>query len=362
MTSPMPDITRRKFASLLAAAGMAVTALPAAARQRLQPQGKKPMSDMPLIKPPRLEPGDLVGLIAPGGHTDAPSIARAIRNIESLGLRVKLGHNLSAVYGNYGGTVEQRLEDFNDMFLDPQVNAVWAIRGGSGCIALLPHLDYKLIRDNPKILIGYSDITALHLAINKHARLMTFHGPVASSTFSAYSVAQLRAVLMSPQPQYVIEMAQENCAKAVAEPQYAVRTVHGGQCTGRLMGGNLCLVSALAGTPYAAEFKDSILFLEEVNEAPYRIDRMMMQLHLSQGLQSAAGVMLGIFENCGPPDDDISLTLDETMDQHLKPLTAPAVAGWSFGHIRNQFTIPMGALATLDAERQTLTLLEPAVS
>ncbi|CAN7635341.1 LD-carboxypeptidase [Pseudoduganella sp. LjRoot289] len=358
----MPSPDRRRFGGALLGA-LAVVALPATAgATRVPSQGKKPMSKPQLTKPPRLEPGDLVGIVAPGGHTSPQSIAKAVRNIEALGLRVTLGEHINAVHGNYGGTVAQRLEDLHGMFADPQVNAIWAIRGGSGCISLLPHIDYQLIRANPKVLIGYSDITALHLAINKHAGLVTFHGPVASSTFSEYAVTQLRNVLMTPQERYTISMSQDNAHKAAAEPQYALRTVHGGQCTGRLTGGNLCLVSALEGTPYAADIKGSILFLEEVNEAPYRIDRMLMQLQLSQGLKNTAGVMLGIFENCEGQDEDISLTLNDTVDQHLQPLTQTAVAGYSFGHIRHQFTIPMGVLATLDAEQQTLTLLEPAVS
>ncbi len=314
-----------------------------------------------LIKPPRLKAGDTVGLVAPGGHTDAPAIAKAIKNIESLGFHVKLGRNLEAVYGNYGGFPEQRLEDLHAMFADPDVKAIWAIRGGSGCIQLLAHLDYELIRKHPKILIGYSDITALHLAIQNKVGLVTFHGPVASSTFSDYSVTHLMNVLMHPEDEYTIPMAVENSRKAEEEPHYALRTVVPGVCEGPLTGGNLCLVSALVGTGYASNYAGGILFLEEVNEAPYRIDRMMMQLHLNRSLASTAGVMLGICENCGPQDSDISLTLDETTDQHLKLLKGPAVTGYSFGHIRNQFTIPMGIRARLDSQRQTLTLLEPAV-
>jgi muramoyltetrapeptide carboxypeptidase len=320
------------------------------------------MKKTALVKPPRLKTGDTVGLIAPGGHTDAPAIAKAIKNIESLGLHVKLGRNLEAVYGNYGGLPEQRLEDLHAMFADPEVSAIWAIRGGSGCIQLLEHLDYELIRCNPKILIGYSDITALHLAIQKKVGLVTFHGPVASSTFSDYSVTHLRHVLMQPEDEYTIPMALENSRKAEEAPHYALRTVVAGQCEGPLTGGNLCLVSALVGTEYASNYTGGILFLEEVNEAPYRIDRMLMQLQLNRKFDQAAGIMLGICENCGPQDSDISLTLDETTDQHLKPLKVPAVSGYSFGHIRDQFTLPMGIRARLDTERQTLTLLEPAVS
>lgn len=191
---------------------------------------------------------------------------------------------------------------------------------------------------------------------------MTFHGPVASSTLSDYAREHMLAVLADPQPSYTIPMALENSRRAVLQPHFAMRTVHGGSATGPLIGGNLSLVAALAGTPYAADFRNSILFLEEVNEAPYRIDRWMTQLDLSTGFDKAAAVMIGICEDCGPEHEDVSLTLDQTYDIHLRPLSVPAVTGYSIGHIRNQFTIPMGIKATLDAERQTVTLLEAAVS
>ena len=316
----------------------------------------------PLIKPPRLRQGDTVALVAPGGYTTEKSIAKARANIEKLGLRVREGAFLREVNGNYAGTVHQRLLDLHAAFADPEIKMIWPIRGGSGCISLLAQLDYALIRANPKILLGYSDITALHLAIHKHAGLVTFHGPVASSTMSDYSTEHMLAVLSDPQPAYTIPMALENSRRALEAPHFAMRTVHGGVATGPLMGGNLSLVAALAGTPYAADFEDSILFLEEVNEAPYRIDRWMTQLDLSVGFAKAAGVMIGICEDCGPEHEDISLTLDQTFDIHLQPLSIPAVTGYSIGHIRNQFTIPMGLRATLDTERQTVTLLEPAVS
>jgi muramoyltetrapeptide carboxypeptidase len=344
---------RRRFGSLLAAA-LLLPSLPAAASSR--------HSMTHLIKPPRLRRGDLVGLVAPGGYTSDASIEKAVRHIEALGFRVKQGTYLREVWGNYGGTVAARIADLHAMVRDPEVKAIWAIRGGSGCISLLKHLDFKLIRKHAKVLLGYSDITALHLAIHRHAGVVTFHGPVASSTPSSYSDEHMLAVLTDPQPRYTIPMAPENARRAIEEPHYAVRTVHGGSATGPLIGGNLSLVSALAGTPYAADFRDSLLFIEEVNEEPYRIDRWMTQLDLAVGLDKAAGVMIGICENCGPQGEGPSLTLDETWDVHLQPLHVPAVTGYSFGHIRNQFTIPVGVRATLDTAAQTLTLLEPAVS
>jgi muramoyltetrapeptide carboxypeptidase len=357
--SSSEKISRRAFNAMLAAAVLLPAPALAAARARRHP---RPHPMKPLIKPARLRKADLVGLIAPGGHTSDGAIDKAVKNIETLGFRVKPGANLREIHGNYAGPVQQRLDDLHAMFADPEVKAIWCIRGGSGCISLLAHLDYKLIRANPKVLLGYSDITALHLAIHRHAGLVTFHGPVAASTMSDYSSEHMLAVLMDPQPSYTIPMALENSRRAIEAPHFAMRTVHGGVATGPLMGGNLSLVSALAGTPYAADYRNSILFLEEVNEAPYRIDRWMTQLDLSLGFAKAAGVMIGICEECGPEHEDVSLTLDQTFDLHLQPLKIPAVTGYSIGHIRNQFTIPMGLRATLDTERQTVTLLEPAVS
>ncbi|MDB5935045.1 MAG: LD-carboxypeptidase [Massilia sp.] len=346
--------SRRRFGGALAAAAVAAT-LPVSA-----PAAARPMKH-PLIKPPRLREGDLVALIAPGGYTSDASIEKSVRRIEALGFRVRLGANLREVHGNYAGSVQQRLADLHAMFADPEVKAIWCIRGGSGCISLLSSIDYALVRANPKILLGYSDITALHLAIHRHAGLVTFHGPVASSGDSDYSTTHMLAVLMDPLPTYTIAMAMENQRRAQAEPHYAIRTVHAGTATGPLIGGNLSMVSALAGTPYAADFRHSILFLEDVNEEPYRIDRWMTQLDLAVGLGKAAAVMIGICDKCGPAADGNSLTLDETLDIHLQPLKIAAVTGYSFGHIRHQFTMPVGVRATLDTERQTLTLLEPGV-
>lgn len=350
--SSSDKISRRAFAALAAGAVM----LPAAAR----PVSKtmKPT----LIKPPRLRFGDTIGLVAPGGHTNDDAIDKAVVKIEQLGFKVRQGANLRAVHGKYGGSVQQRRDDLHAMFLDKDIKAIWGIRGGSGCISLLSSLDYGLIRANPKILLGYSDITALHLAIGRHAGVVTFHGPVASSGSSDYSTMHMLAVLMDPQPVYTIPMALENKVRAAEQPQYAIRTAHPGVASGRLLGGNLSLVSALMGTPYAVDFRDAILFLEDVNEEPYRIDRWMTQLDLAVGFKHAAAVMIGVCERCVPEEGDVSLTLEETLDLHLAPLAIPAVSGYSFGHIRNQFTLPMGINARLDTDSQTLTLLEAGVS
>lgn len=351
--SSSDKISRRAFGALAAGAIM----LPAGARTPTIAMKKQT-----LIKPPRLRFGDTIGLVAPGGHTNDEAIGKAVARIEQLGFKARQGANLRAVHGKYGGSVQQRCDDLHAMFLDPDVKAIWGIRGGSGCISLLASLNYRLMRANPKILLGYSDMTALHLALGRHAGLVSFHGPVAGSGESDYATRHMLAVLMDPQPVYTIAMALENKVRAAEQPQYALRTAHHGVASGRLTGGNLSLVSALTGTPYAAEFRDAILFLEDVNEAPYRIDRWMTQLDLAVGLRHAAAVMIGVCENCVAEPGEISLTLEETLDQHLAPLAKPAVSGYSFGHIRNQFTIPMGIRARLDTESETLTLLEAAVS
>ena len=305
--------------------------------------------------------GDVVGLIAPGGVLDDAIIQACASNLESLGFKVKLAANIRAARGGYAGSVAQRLEDLHGMFLDSEVKAIWTARGGSGCTALLPLIRYSLIRAHPKILIGYSDITALHIAILRKAGLVTFHGPVGSSTFSDYSVNQMLAVLMSPRPETVIHMSIENERKAALQPQFKLRTLRAGIAEGRLTGGNLSVLCALLGTPYAPDLHNALLFLEEVDEAPYRVDRLFTQLQQSEGLGNTAGVMLGVFQKSNPPDGEASSTLDEVVDDHLLGLAVPAVYGYSFGHISHQFTLPVGVRARLDTQQQTLTLLEPAV-
>lgn len=352
--SEQTSLNRRDFAKLVAAAGLALPATVAAKA--------KPASRTPLLKPAHLREGDLVGLVTPSGHVSDAKIAKSIANIESLGLRVKTGRHIREQRGNYAGTVAQRLEDLHAMFADPDIKGIWAATGGSGGISLLPHIDYALIRKHPKVFVGYSDTTALHLAIHRQTGLVTFHGPLGVSTFSDYSVRQLRAVLMEPQSAWTIFMAEENRAKADMAPQFQPRTLKEGQAEGRLVGGNLSLVSALAGTPYGADFRDKLLFLEDIREPPYKIDRMLTQLHLGGDFNKAAGLVLGVFEKCEATDNEPSLTLAETLDDHAAGLRVPAACGYSFGHIAQQCTLPLGVRARLDTAAQTLTLLESACS
>jgi muramoyltetrapeptide carboxypeptidase len=314
------------------------------------------------VKPPRLRPGALVGLVAPGGVLDERHIESSVRNLEGMGLRVKLARNVRAAHGGYAGTVAQRVDDLHAMFRDPEVSAIWCARGGSGCTALLPHLDYALMRRAPRIVVGFSDATALHLALLRRAGLASFHGPAAISTFSDYSVANLRAVLMEPERQRTFEAAAENVARAAEQPQYERRTYVEGVAVGPLLGGNLSVLSAMVGTPYGPAAGRSLLFLEEVGEAPYRIDRMLTQLGQAGILGAATGTMLGVFQRCEATDGEPSLTLQEVLREHFGGSPRPAGYGYSFGHIAQQMTLPIGIRARLDTRAQTLTLLEPAVS
>ena len=320
------------------------------------------------VKPAVLKQGDLVGLIAPGGVLDDTIIQKCVTNLESLGFKVKLSPNIRAARGGYAGTVQQRLDDLHGMFVDREVKAIWTARGGSGCTGLLPGIRFDLVRKHAKILIGYSDITALHLALYRRAGLVTFHGPVAWSTPNDYAVSQMQAVLMNPRPQTEINMSVENERKVSTQAEFALRTFRHGIAEGRLIGGNLSVLSALIGTPYAAEIENHLVFLEDVREPPYRIDRMLTQLQQSvgnrgerDGLKRAAGVMLGVFSRSRATDSDASLTANEVLDDHFSAIPIPAVAGYSFGHIAHQFTIPVGVRARLDTASQTLTLLEAAV-
>lgn len=315
-----------------------------------------------LIKPPRLKRGDVVGLVAPGGVVDDALIEKCVRNLESLGFSVKPARNIRAARGGYAGTVAERVEDLHSMARDRNVAALWAARGGSGCLALLPHIDYATMRRHPKVLIGYSDITALHLALYRHAGLITFHGPVASSTFSDISVAHLQAVLMEAKPQWTFHIPEAALARATDRPQFAPRTFRGGVAEGRLSGGNLSTLCALVGTRYAASARGHLLFLEEVSEAPYRIDRLLTQLRYAGVLQGAAGILLGVFQKCEAPPGEASLTLAQTLDEHFSKSRVPAGYGYAFGHIPQQYTLPVGARARLDADARTLTLLEAAVA
>lgn len=337
---------RRSFARK-----MALT-LPVLAGARLAP------SALPLL-PRRLQPGDTIGLITPGSYIDDESLKKAVDNLLSLGFRLKMGKNLRARRGFNAGTDQQRLDDLHTMFADDSVDGIWCARGGYGCSRLLPAIDYDLIRNNPKALIGYSDVTALLNAIYHKTGLVGFHGPVGASELTEYTEAQFRAVVMEGNAPYAIPLSVENQKKE--NPAFQPFPLRGGKARGLLIGGNLSLLAAMAGTPYLPEAAGKLVFLEDVGEKPYRIDRMLTQLRQAWSLGQAAGIALGIFEDCQPGEGELSLSLAETLTDRLQELNIPALYGLSFGHIADQCTLPVGIEAELDVENQSLVLLEPAV-
>jgi muramoyltetrapeptide carboxypeptidase len=314
-----------------------------------------------LIRPPRLRTGDLVALFAPGGHVTEEHIERSVKNLESIGLRVKLSTNLRERYGGYAGRPQVRADDLHTLMRDREVKALWSIRGGSGTAQILPLLDYELIRAHPKIIIGFSDITALVNAITHRAGLVTFHGPGAISTFSDYSKNHLQSVLFEGTANYVMRSAQFNDERAATEPEYVVKTLRAGAAEGPLWGGNLSVFSAMIGTPFLPSFKDALLFIEEVNEEPYRIDRMLTHLRQHIGNELPAATLFGVFRRYAPKDDAPTITLPQVLEDHAAAQPIPCVTGYSFGHVSHQMTLPIGVRARLNTNDSTLKLLEAAV-
>ncbi len=348
------DLVKSLAGGALAAGALATGAVAAAAREEAEPR--------PVVKPPRLAPGMTVGLVAPAGaSSNREEVRYAIDVLRSLGYRVKESEHVYARTQYLAGTDRQRAADLNAMFADPEVQAIFTLRGGYGTMRTLPYLDYETIAKNPKVVIGYSDISGLLFGLHARTGLVGFHGPCATSTFSDYTLAEYRKVIEEPQPKTQIAAPPEaDYPRGRAERQNRITTFVGGRARGRLIGGNLSLLSPLIGSPYAPDLDGVILFLEDVNEAWYRIDRMLTHLLLAGQLQKLAGIVLGKFTKV--PVEGNSFNLEEITEQLLMPLGIPIVRGLMIGHIEDKATVPLGIEAELDADAGTLTLLEPAVA
>ena len=360
MNHEIDGLTRRSFntrlGGLLAAslafsfafAGTATTPSPRPLRRKT-------------LKPPALKRGDLIALFNPSGFADDALIQRSTSNLERLGFRVMQSAHIRASRGNTAGTIGQRLTDLHALFENREVRALWAARGGSGTAQILPYIDNGLVARNPKIVIGYSDLTSLLLAIYAKTGLVTFHGPVGSSGFTPFTVEHLEAVLVEGRAPYVMTTADEHAKRAVTEPNFGQRVLRSGSAEGTLMGGNLSVLSSLVGTPYLPVVKPSLLFLEEISEAPYRVERMLTQLAQSGVLDNASAAMLGVFVKGDVPAGEESLTLTQALDDHFSARPIPSAYGLSFGHIASQWVLPIGVRARFIADTKSLTLLESAV-
>ncbi len=308
------------------------------------------------ILPRKLKEGDTIGIIAPASPFPPERIPKTEENMRQLGLNVKWSKNLRKEFGHLAGSDQERIDDIHEMFSDPEVNGIWCIRGGYGCTRIIPHLNYELIRKNPKILVGYSDVTALHHAIHMRTGLICFHGPVGSSTLTPYAIKHLRNTLMSSQSTYKMHPSPENAK--IEKPGFSPYVITAGKAEGILVGGNLSLLAAMCGTDFQMNLKDKILLIEDVGEDPYRIDRMLTQLLQVYDFEQLAGIALGIFSGCEAEADARSLTLRQTLEDRLGGLKIPIAYGFSFGHIDNQCTLPIGARCRINTNEMSIEILE----
>ncbi|WP_097090822.1 S66 peptidase family protein [Novosphingobium sp. Chol11] len=314
------------------------------------------------VKAPRLRPGDVVGLVEPAGFTDDLFDLDVVQEtIVAMGLKPRPARHLLDRHGYLAGKDEDRAADLNAMFADREVKAVFAVRGGWGCARILPYLDFTTIRANPKLLIGFSDITALHMAFAARAGFTTIHGPNAASSWPRFSWEAFRAIAFDgATPLLTNPQAKEDRLVPLGG---RIRTFGSGRASGRLLGGNLTVLTALMGTGWLPDFTGAILFLEDVDEAPYRIDRMLTQLSLAGVLRKLAGLVFGQCTSCGATGPSYGgFTLSQVLEQHLRPLGIPAFQGAAIGHVANQFSLPLGVRAEIDADAGSIRLLEPAVS
>lgn len=292
--------------------------------------------------PPRLEPGSRVALVAPSGPLHEIDVQHAVDSARSFGWEPVVGAHVLERDGYLAGSDADRLADFERAAADDAIDGIWCIRGGYGAMRLLGALDYDTWRRHPKMLIGYSDITAFHAALSVRADLVTYHGPTARSALTDFTRASFQAAVID---------GTEPCGVATA-----ATTLRRGSARGRLVGGNLALVSSLMGTPFQVPLEGAILVLEDVNESVYRIDRMLTQLHLSGALDAVAGIAFGQFTDI--PDDAANeqRPLGRLLQEVADWTSVPCVAGIPLGHVDDQWTIPLGAMAELNADTHTLTV------
>lgn len=291
--------------------------------------------------PPLLQPGAHVALVSPAGpfHEDA-ELDRAKANVAKLGWQPVVMTNARARDGYLAGTDDQRARDLNAAIADDEIHGIWCVRGGYGAMRILDALDYDGMKRAPKALIGYSDVTALHAAFGRRSGLVTFHGPTARQALPPFAFESLRnAVARGEDPCGVMASAT---------------TVRGGRARGRLVGGNLALLTALAGTAYAPDYSGAILVIEDVNEAHYRIDRMLMTLHLSGAFSGLGGLVFGRFTDIPKEFGDEAWSLERVLADAAARAGVPCVIGAPFGHVDDQWTVPLGAMADFDADARTL--------
>jgi muramoyltetrapeptide carboxypeptidase len=347
---------RRKFIQNIGIGSLALPLNMYGSTSSPEPDSRK------IIIPKGLKPGDTIGIVSPASaifETEPYEIAK--ETFEAMGLQVKFGNFTKSRYGHLAGTDKERAAELMAMFEDDEVKAIIALRGGAGAARLLDLLDYKTIRKNPKIFIGYSDITALHLALYQETGLVTFHGPVAVSTWNAFAYKHLKELIFEGKTLHYENPSEKG--SELAQTENRIRTITPGVAKGALLGGNLSVLTNLMGTPYFPQnWKNKILYLEDIGEKIYAVDRMMSQLKLGGVLEQISGFVFGKCSDCNPGGSGYgSLTLEEVIDHYIEPLGVPAFSGAMIGHIDDNVTIPNGIKAEINAEKGSILLLNPAV-
>jgi muramoyltetrapeptide carboxypeptidase len=347
--------------------------LPAA---QLLPPPKPAAAPGPMIWPKLLSPGDTIAFVAPAGELDRERIARAQERLEARGYKVRMRDDVFEREGYLAGSDKRRAEELMAAFLDPEVDAIFAGTGGYGTMRILDRLDYSKIRANPKILVGFSDLTGLHSAINSHAGLVTFHGPMAMGVGSEQGLSPFteeyfyRALETPPGPAgypILVPAPIQPVLEQSTQPDLAVPRPSGlvkGKARGRLVGGNLSLISALEGTPFAIDTEGAILLIEDVREAPYRIDRMLRQLQLSGKIAKLRGAVLAQFTRNYDREDEARVAdpryeVDGVLRQYFENAGIPVLINFPLGHHTNNATLPLGAEVEIDADSATLRVLGP---
>ena len=299
-------------------------------------------------KPARLKKGDTIGVISPSGPFRDGQLEKALPFLEKLGLNYKLGKNASNRWGYLAGKDEERLADLHDMFADPDIAGIICSRGGYGAARFTDKIDFELIRNNPKVFWGYSDITFLHTSFGQLANLATFHGPMLTSDVAGDDFAELSAKMF--------EQLFEPTPLVYDESISKLEVLSEGVAIAEIVGGNLSLLANGIGTKFEIETNGKILLIEDINEEPYRVDCMLNQLRQANKLDALAGVVIGDFADAGPKGDKPSLTLEEVLDDYFKNRPYPVVKGFKIGHCQPHFAIPLGVEAELDATNKVLRL------
>lgn len=306
--------------------------------------------------PKGLKKGDTIGLISASSATPPELLPKAIEAVEKLGFNVVVGNSCWERHGYLAGVDGLRAKVVNEMFKDPTIDGIFCIRGGYGAMKILSQLDYEMIKENPKVFVGYSDVTALHIAFNQQCELVTYHTPMPSTEFVKPEMDDytwnsfLNNVTQTERSSYFLENPSSQM----------MTTLVPGEATGQLIGGNLTLVTASLGTPYEIDTKGKILFLEDIDEYERSIDRMLTQLKLAGKLDDAAGIILGAWTNCGPQNPnhpEQSLRLQTIFEEILVPINIPILMDVACGHCLPTMSLPLGRTLRLDSENKVMEVV-----